>query len=193
MFVPLTDYHAGGDEAAFDPMSEHMLEYEWALAQYMGAGVGACYRGYRLFDSAEARALVAKWVSFYKLHRAILISDLLHLRRPDMQDIDYVMHVNYKLHERALAMVFNPTPHTLNRTLVLPLYYTALHSTAWVQEQDGMNGGAREMYVLDGSYNIYVNVSMPPVSITWFVITDTEGDAAEPGRGVPSPALAAAE
>lgn len=187
MFVPLTDYHAGGDEAAFDPMSQHLLEYEWALAQYMGAGVGACYRGYRLYDSDESRAVVAKWVAFYKQHRAILISDLLHLRRPDVQDIDYVMHVNYRLHERALAMVFNPTMHTLNRTVVLPLYYTGLHSKAWVQEQDGARGGGREAYELDRLYNIYVNVSMQPQSITWFVITATDGQAADSTQSLPPP------
>ena len=177
MFVPLTDYHAGGDAAAFDPMSQYLLEYEWALAQYMGAGVGACYRGYRLYDNAESRALVAKWVAFYKRHRAILISDLLHLRRPDMQDIDYVMHVNYRLHERALAMVFNPTMHTLNRVLVLPLYYAGMHSRAWVQEQDGSTGGRAEVYELDRLYNIYVNVTLQPRSITWFVITAPDGQA----------------
>ena len=179
MFLPLTDYHAGGDAAAFDPMSEHLVEYEWALAQYMGAGVGACYRGYRLFDSAESRAVVAKWVAFYKRHRDILISDLLHLRRPDIQDIDYVMHVNYRLNERALAMVFNPTMHTLNRTLLLPLYYTGLQSRAWVREQDGALGGGTQPFVLDRLYNIHVNVTMLPHTITWFVITATDGEAAD--------------
>ena len=31
----------------FEPLSAHLREYEWALAQYLGAGVAACYRGYR--------------------------------------------------------------------------------------------------------------------------------------------------
>ena len=38
---------AGGDAAMFEPLSAHIAEYEWALAQYLGAGVAACYRGYR--------------------------------------------------------------------------------------------------------------------------------------------------
>ena len=29
--------------------------------------------------------MVTKWVSFYKTYRDILISDIVHVRRPDMQ------------------------------------------------------------------------------------------------------------
>ena len=68
MFVPLVVYHSGqstplcqlhdcpafhgrhasgGKAAMFEPLSEHLREYEWALAQYLGAGVAACYRGHR--------------------------------------------------------------------------------------------------------------------------------------------------
>jgi hypothetical protein len=36
MFVPLVDYHSGGDAAKFEPLAEHQIEYEWALAQYLG-------------------------------------------------------------------------------------------------------------------------------------------------------------
>ena len=37
----------GGSAAQFEPLSEHLVEYEWALAQYLGYGVAACYRGPR--------------------------------------------------------------------------------------------------------------------------------------------------
>jgi hypothetical protein len=36
MFVPLTVYQGGGDAAQFEPLSQHQIEYEWALAQYLG-------------------------------------------------------------------------------------------------------------------------------------------------------------
>ena len=52
---------------------------------------------------------VTKWVSFYKQYRDILISDIVHIRRADLQDYDAFMHVNPTLQNRALAMVFNPT------------------------------------------------------------------------------------
>ena len=36
MFVPLVVYHGGGDAAMFEPLASHQIEYEWALAQYLG-------------------------------------------------------------------------------------------------------------------------------------------------------------
>lgn len=62
MFVPLVDYHSGGAAAAFEPLSEHLQSFEWALAQYLGAGVAACYRGNRIFDTPTVQAVVTKWV-----------------------------------------------------------------------------------------------------------------------------------
>tara|TARA_B110001452_G_C15203019_1_gene417408 strand:+ start:1255 stop:1566 length:312 start_codon:yes stop_codon:yes gene_type:complete len=70
MFVPLVPYHAGGGAASFAPTDVHATEYEWALAQYFGFGVLPCWRGPRLYDSPATQRLVAKWVSFYKTHRA---------------------------------------------------------------------------------------------------------------------------
>ena len=39
----------------------------------------------RLFDSDKVQSLVKKWVGFYKTYRDILTSDIVHVRRPDMQ------------------------------------------------------------------------------------------------------------
>ncbi len=36
MFVPLVVYQGGGDAAKFEPLVAHQIEYEWALAQYLG-------------------------------------------------------------------------------------------------------------------------------------------------------------
>lgn len=33
MFLPISDYHAGGPDAEF---ANHAEAYEWALAQYLG-------------------------------------------------------------------------------------------------------------------------------------------------------------
>ncbi len=48
----------------------------------LGAGVAACYRGYRLYDTNETKALVTKYVNFYKKYRSILIRDIIHVRNP---------------------------------------------------------------------------------------------------------------
>ena len=94
MFVPLTEYHGGGAAATIEPLREHLPHYEQRLANLFGAGVQACYRGPRLFDTPVTEALVKQWVGFYKKHRAILDGDILHLRRADGRDIDYLLHVN---------------------------------------------------------------------------------------------------
>ena len=50
MFLPITDYHAGGEAAAF---GNDLKAYEWGLAQYLGAGTAACYRGERPYHLAQ--------------------------------------------------------------------------------------------------------------------------------------------
>ena len=166
MQVPLVDYHAGGDAAKFEPMSEHLVEYEWALAQYLGSGVAACYRGFRLYDTPETKKLVQKWVNFYKKYRDIITSDIVHVRRPDMQSIDSFMHVNPFLDNKGLAMVFNPTQDHQTTNLTLPLYYTGLDLVAKIQEQEG----DQHTYQLERDYSVDVYVELPPYSITWFLI-----------------------
>ena len=166
MFVPLVDYHGGGAAAAFEPLQEHILEYEWALAQYLGAGVAACYRGYRLYDSEKTRAVVKKWVSFYQKYRDIVTSDIIHIRRPDMQWIDSYMHVNPFLKTKGLAMVFNPTPRPITTMLTLPLYYTGITDIALIGEQEQ----PKSSYLLDRLYNVQVKINLQPYQITWFTV-----------------------
>jgi hypothetical protein len=126
----------------------------------------ACYRGPRLYDTDATRAVVKKWVEFYRQHRAILDSDIIHVRRPDGQGIDCILHVNAQTKPRGLAMVYNSTEREVETTLRLPLYYTGLTETSRVREQDGK---ARE-YRLDRAYNIEVPVKMAPKAITWFAV-----------------------
>ncbi len=56
-----------------------------------------------------------KWVAFYKAHRAILDSDVLHLRRPDGRDWDGLLHVNPDLPTRGLAVIHNPLDADIER------------------------------------------------------------------------------
>ena len=80
--------------------------------------------------------MVKKWVDFYKQHRGILDSDILHLRRADGRDIDYILHVNPRLEEKGLLMVYNPLDHEVRRSLTVPLYYTGLTGKATVRQRD---------------------------------------------------------
>lgn len=136
MFVPLTEYQGGGAAATIEPLKDHLPHYETRLANLFGAGVIACYRGPRLYDNDETKAVVKRWVDFYRQHRAILNSDLIHLRRADGRDWDGWLHVNPSLKERGLAMIYNPLDQEITRTVSLPLYYTGLTDAALVRVGD---------------------------------------------------------
>jgi hypothetical protein len=166
MFVPLVQYHGGGKAATLEPLCEHLDAYGAHLAQNFGSGVQACYRGPRLYDTEETKAVVKKWVDFYRAHRAILDSDIIHVRRADGRDIDCMMHVNPALEEKGLAMVFNPLDRPVEKALEHPLYYTGLTEVARIREQEG----ASKEYALDRAYTVRVPVAIPARGVTWLVI-----------------------
>ena len=164
-FVPLTKYQGGGSEAVLEPLSEHLDDYTQLMMQYYGAGVQACYRGPRLYDSEVTRQAVAGVVSWYRKYFAVLNADMIHLRRADGRNWDGWMHVDPGGKEKALAMLFNPLKEPINRKISLPLYYTGLTRNAAVTM-----GGKTMVYELDRNYSITVTVSIPPESYTWLLI-----------------------
>jgi hypothetical protein len=166
MFVPLVEYQGGGEAATLEPLSEHLDAYEAHLAQNFGSGVQACYRGMRLYDTEETKAVVKKWVDFYKRYREILDSDIIHLRRPDGRDLDGILHVNPKGRPRGLAVLYNPTSRLIERPIELPLYYTGLADAALIREQDN----PPVSYNIDRNYRAWLPVKIPPRGLTWFII-----------------------
>ena len=149
-----------------EPLAEHLEHYEARLANLFGAGVQACYRGPRWYDTDATKGLVKQWIDFFKKHRDILESDVIHVRRPDGRDLDCILHVNPQTKPRGLAMVFNPLDHPVAKTLTLPLYYTGLADTAKIREQEGP---AKE-YRLDREYHVAVPVEVPAKGNTWLVV-----------------------
>ena len=170
MFVPLTQYHGGGAAATIEPLKDHLEHYETRLANLFGAGVQACYRGPRLFDTDDTKAVVKKWVAFYKAHRAILDGDLVHLRRADGRDWDGWLHVNPGLPECGLAMFYNPLSEPIERRIRLPLYYTGLNDRATVRREDGR----LEDIQLARDYSAEIAVKIPAHGRTWLVISASE-------------------
>ena len=83
---PLTQYHGGGAAATIEPLREHLDHYELMLVSNLACGVQACYRGPRLYDCDETAAMVKAQVDWYKRHRDILESDVIHGRRADGRD-----------------------------------------------------------------------------------------------------------
>lgn len=165
MFVPLTEYHGGGAAATLEPLSEHLDDYEQHLALNLGAGVQACWRGPRLYDSDATRALVAKWVQWFKQHREILESDIVHVRRADGRDLDAWLHVNPRADERGLAMVFNPLPVERTRHLLFPLYYAGLRQRCTLRTRDGTT----RTLDLDEQARAGIDVTLPAGGFTWLV------------------------
>ncbi len=171
MFVPLVEYQGGGAAATLEPLAEHLDAYEAHLAQNFLAGVQACYRGVRLYDTEATKQVVKRWVDLYKKYRSILDSDIIHLRRPDGRDIDGILHVNAAGAPRGLAVFTNPTGRPIVKTVALPLYYTGLTRRAEVREQDG----PAISYRIDRSYKIYLPVKIAAHGRTWFAIEAPAG------------------
>jgi hypothetical protein len=169
MFVPLSQYHGGGAEATIEPLKEHLPHYEARFANLLGYGVQACYRGPRLFDSPETKALVTKWVSFYKQHRDVLDNgDIVHLRRPNGLDWDGVLHANPSGKEKGLACLYNPLTEEITREIRLPLHYTGLRKSADVS----IDGSAPQSVTLNDDREATLTVKIPPQGRTFVLFTE---------------------
>lgn len=165
-FVPLTKYQGGGPEAVLEPLKEHLEDYRQLMMQYYGAGVQACYRGPRLYDSEETRLVVKSTLDWYKKYRDILNADMIQLRRADGRDWDGFLHVNPALQEKGFAMLYNPTSEILIRRITLPLYYTGIQKSAQISFQ----GGAFQSAPMNAQKEIQLDVRIPPNGHVWYVI-----------------------
>ncbi len=165
-FVPLTKYQGGTADAVLEPLSEHLSDYKQLMMQYYGAGVQACYRGPRLYDTDDTKKVVKETLDWYKKYRDILNADILHLRRPDGRDWDGIMHVNPALKQKGLVMLYNPLKETITRKIKLPLYYTGLAKEANIRTQEGK----ATKYALDRNYNVELTIAIPAEGYTWLVV-----------------------
>jgi hypothetical protein len=166
MFVPLTEYHGGGAAATIEPLNEHLDHYENMMVSNLGGGVQACYRGPRLYDAEETKAMVTRVIKWFKQHREVLEGDIIHLRRADGRDLDYWLNVNPAGEEKGMMMIYNPLDNTVTRKITVPLYYTGLKNQARVQVDDGQS----ILYQIDRDYNIEVEISVAANSYSWVLI-----------------------
>ena len=149
--VPFANYHGGGEAAAFQPFSEHMEDYNWVMAQYLGNGVASDFRGTALFDEGT-QDICNKWVDFYNRYRGIVNSDMIHITQAAYDDsdrttavkMDTLYHVNAKNDgEKGLLWVYNQTDEERTETITVPMYYTGLtdlsYPTAPLKDSLGKN------------------------------------------------------
>ncbi len=165
-FVPLTRYQGGGPEAILEPLSEHLGDYVQLMMQYYGAGIQACYRGPRLYDTEQTKQAVIRVIQWYKKYRDILNADIIHLRRPDGRDWDGFMHADPDLQKKGFIMLFNPTPRKITRIINLPLYYTGLTKQAIITSESGV----KKIYLLGRDYSVSFRFTLEPGKYSWFTI-----------------------
>jgi hypothetical protein len=147
-----------------------LKDYEQLMVQYYGAGVQACYRGPRLYDTDTTRLLVSNTIKWYKRYRDILNAPIVHLRRADGRDWDGWLHVSSTLRDKSLMLLFNPTPEPIRRTIRVPLYYTGLKGNVHVRYQDKQDLLLKTQD--DGSITLTVN--LPAEGYAWYVIRRPE-------------------
>lgn len=163
MFVPLVQYHGGGKDATIEPLKEHLPHYEQRLANLFGAGVQACYRGPQLYDAPETKALLEKWVSFYKENREILDADIIHIRRSDGRDYDAILHVDPAGETKGLLMVYNPLNIAIKRNIKVNLYYTGIIDNALLEYQNG----DKAKIELNRQSDAIIEIEIPAKSQSW--------------------------
>lgn len=159
MFVPLSQYHGGGAAATIEPLRDHLPHYEARFANLLGYGVQACFRGPRLFDSEETKAVVKKWVSFYKKHRDVLDNgDIIHLRRPNARDWDGILHANPAGEEKGMLCIYNPLNVEITRNIRVPTHYTGLRNRCQVTV---LNEPPKTLEI-DETQHLNLTLTIPP-------------------------------
>ena len=132
-FLPVDEYHGGGAAAKFEPLTENLCEYDWALAQAAASGVWPCVRGRRLYDSETCRAVVQYWTDIMRRHKTLLNGNTVHVYPPKAtenlnfaEDMDVILQENHTTPDKLFLMVCNQTTETRTRTFTLPVFYTGL-------------------------------------------------------------------
>lgn len=163
MFVPLTEYQGGGAAATIEPLAEHLDHYERMLTSNLALGVQACYRGPRLYDTDQTRDMVKHWVGWFRDHRDILESDVIHGRRADGRSIDWMLHVNPALDTPGMLVAFNPTDYEITTTLHPNLYYTGL-----TDRVDALTADGDAMVLqLERDYSVEMPITIAPRGMSW--------------------------
>ncbi len=173
MFVPLSQYHGGGAAATIEPLDQHLDHYERMMQSNFALGVQAHYRGPRLFDTQRTRDMVHRNVAWFKKYRDILESDVIHGRRADGRNLDWMLHVSPllknqgpQLENRGMLCVFNPLRQEVTKTIPLNLYYTGLTEEA----QIGREGKEFVTKTLNRAYEVSLDVTVPGFGLSWYLI-----------------------
>jgi hypothetical protein len=164
--LQLVGFYTNDPKVGLEPLKDNLSRYEKGLFQYLAAGCHFTLRGNRLFDAPETKNMVLKWTGWFKKHRAILTSDIIHLGRPTGRGLDCLLHVNPALKEKGMAILFTPTEKPVKKKFRLPLYYTGIKKIARIKDKEG----TAVTYALNDKSEAEVPVNIPAGGYTWLVI-----------------------
>lgn len=146
-------------------MEQNLEKYERIFFTMLSSGAQVWVRGHRLYDGPRSKAMLTKWMTWYKKYRELVQGDIIHLRRPDGRGLDYTLHVDPK-NKRGMLLVFNPLKQPVTQTLTVPLYYTGLSGSSRIREQEG----EARTHPLDHLSQAKLQVTIPAAGFSWYVI-----------------------
>ena len=147
---------------SMEPLEENADIYDAYLANCYGYGFEGKLHCNALYEGPKSRAVLQRWVSFWRDHEPFFKQGfLLHLREPDGERIDGIIHVIPGESPRALAVVYNPTDQELSDTLSLEvLDDIGLPTTDWqVVSESG-----EQQSVKDAKLSVMAS----PRNATWY-------------------------
>jgi len=169
-FLPLT---GSSSSSEYEPISQHLLEFEMALSGHLAYGVSAfLYQGTTLYDDDTGKALYIKWGTWFKTYRILLSTgDLIHILRPNGQNVDAILHAKAGAVIPALLNVWNPTDNIITTQIIVPLYYAGLRlagkvNCTWEPWPESPIPPSISL-VVDWRGRVVVNVTVSARSMTW--------------------------
>jgi hypothetical protein len=168
MTLQLVGFYTNDARVGLEPLSQNLDRYEVGLFQHLASGCQFTVRGNRLYDTPETKAMISKWVNWFKQHREILTSDIIHIARPTGRDLDAILHANPDVEEKGMLIVFNPTEKPITKRMKVPLYYTGLKGKATLTDQNGKISNLE----LNDKQETFVSVTLPAGGFSWFVLKE---------------------
>ncbi|GAA0879408.1 hypothetical protein GCM10009119_23760 [Algoriphagus jejuensis] len=165
MTMQLVGFYTHDPRVGLEPLNENLDRYEAQLVQYLASGCQFTIRGNRLYDTPETKAMAGKWINWFKAHREILTSEIIHVSRPTGRDLDIMMHVNPFIEDKGMVVVFNPTNREIKKVLELPLYYTGLKNSVEVSNEE-----LRQDFSLNEKQELSLTVKIKPGGVAWYLL-----------------------
>lgn len=165
MTMQLVGFYTNDPRVGLEPLKDNLDRYESQLVQYLASGCQFTIRGNRIYDTPETKAMVQKWINWFKAYRDILTSEIIHVSRPTGRDLDCMMHVNPFIGHKGMVIVFNPTEDAVEKEIKLPLYYTGLKEKALISTE-----GVKTSYTLNNKQELLLPVKIKAGGFSWFLI-----------------------